>query len=60
MNPIKIRYTKEEVEILKEKAKKENKTLEQYQKDISLNSSVIIEIEEPKNTNLFKNKKELI
>ena len=48
MNAIKIRYTKEEIRFLKEEAKKLHKTLGQYQKDISLNSNVVIEIEEPK------------
>ena len=39
-----IRLTKEEAEVLRDKAKKLNKNLEQYLKDISLNSKIKIEI----------------
>jgi len=41
---LKIRYTPEELEIIKEKAKKLGKTLQEYQKEISKRAEVKITI----------------
>jgi uncharacterized protein (DUF1778 family) len=43
---VKIRYTPEEFEIIKKKASDSKKSLKDYQKDVSKNAKVIIELRE--------------
>lgn len=42
MGEIKIKYSKDELEFLRQKAKRQGKTLEEYQKDLSLIAKVKI------------------
>lgn len=43
---VKIKYSLREIEILKEKAKKCKKTINEYQKDISKKAKIRIEVKE--------------
>ena len=42
MKEVKVRYSKDELEVIRQKAKKQGKTLEEYQKDLSLKARVKI------------------
>lgn len=43
---VKIKYSPKEIEILKEKAKKSKKTVNEYQRDISKKANIRIEVKE--------------